>query len=98
MAEAGWTPTVEAYLGRVTKARILEAVREARGDAAAAPLATLKKPEMEVAAAELLAGTGWLPDVLRTPGMPTPSPAVSAMPEDAAADEDAVAAEAMVAA
>jgi ParB family chromosome partitioning protein len=97
MAEAGWTPTVEAYLGRVTKARILEAVREARGDAAAAPLAALKKPEMAVAAAALLAGSGWLPDVLRTPGMPTPSPAVSTMPEDAAADEDAIAAEAMVA-
>ena len=35
MAEAGWRPTVDNYLGRVTKARILEAVREAKGDAAA---------------------------------------------------------------
>jgi ParB family chromosome partitioning protein len=30
MAAAGWTPTVETYLGRVTKSRILEAVREGR--------------------------------------------------------------------
>ena len=31
MAAAGWTPTVDTYLGRVTKARILQAVREAKG-------------------------------------------------------------------
>jgi ParB family chromosome partitioning protein len=31
MAAAGWTPSIDAYLGRVTKARILQAVREARG-------------------------------------------------------------------
>ena len=30
MTKAGWTPTVDSYLGRVTKARILQAVREAR--------------------------------------------------------------------
>jgi ParB family chromosome partitioning protein len=29
---AGWKPTVDNYLGRVTKPRILEAVREARGE------------------------------------------------------------------
>jgi ParB family chromosome partitioning protein len=87
MAAAGWTPTAEAYLGRVTKARILEAVREARGDAAAVPLAAMKKPDMEVAAAELLAGSGWLPDVLRTPCMPAPVPAASAAPDEAAAED-----------
>jgi ParB family chromosome partitioning protein len=32
MVEAGWRPTVENYLGRVSKARILEAVREAKGE------------------------------------------------------------------
>ena len=31
MVEAGWRPTVENYLGRVSKVRILEAVREGRG-------------------------------------------------------------------
>ncbi|WP_298311458.1 ParB/RepB/Spo0J family partition protein, partial [Reyranella sp.] len=35
MVEAGWRPTVDNYLGRVTKPRILEAVREAKGDQAA---------------------------------------------------------------
>ena len=35
MADAGWTPTVDNYLGRVTKPRIIEAVREAKGDATA---------------------------------------------------------------
>ncbi|MBA5760550.1 DNA-binding protein, partial [Escherichia coli] len=32
MAGAGWTPTVDGFLGRLTKARILAAVREAKGD------------------------------------------------------------------
>ncbi len=68
MAAAGWRPTAESYLGRVTKARILEAAREARGDAAAERIAQLKKAEMAAAAEELLAGTGWLPEPLRTPG------------------------------
>ena len=32
MVSAGWVPTVDNYLGRVTKPRILEAVREAKGE------------------------------------------------------------------
>ena len=32
----GWRPTVDNYLGRVTKPRILEAVRDAKGDVGAA--------------------------------------------------------------
>jgi hypothetical protein len=51
---------------RVTKARILEAVREAKGSKAADWIAGLKKPEMAAAAEELLAGTGWLPELLLT--------------------------------
>ena len=43
LVEAGWKPTVENYLGRVTKARILEAVREGAGDRAADLIAHLKK-------------------------------------------------------
>ena len=68
MAAAGWQPTVESYLGRVTKGRIVDAVREAKGDDAAQRIAHLKKAEMATAAEELLAGTGWLPEPLRTPG------------------------------
>ena len=63
---AHWTPTVRAYLGRVTKAHILAAVREALGDEAAERIADKKKVEMAEAAEQLLAGTGWLPPVLRT--------------------------------
>ncbi|WP_119165628.1 ParB/RepB/Spo0J family partition protein [Algihabitans albus] len=66
MAKAGWTPTGETYLGRVTKARIVEAVREAKGDEAADRIAGFKKPAMVEAAEELLNGTDWLPEPLRT--------------------------------
>ncbi len=63
---AHWTPTVRAYLGRVTKAQILAAVHEAVGDEAAERIADKKKQEIAEAAEQLLAGTGWLPSVLRT--------------------------------
>ena len=66
MVRAGWTPTADSYLGRVTKAQILAAVREAKGDEDADRIAGFKKPDMVEAAEELLAGTGWLPQVLRT--------------------------------
>jgi ParB family chromosome partitioning protein len=46
MVAAGWSPTVENYLGRVTKARILEAVREAKGEGASQLINHLKKPDM----------------------------------------------------
>ncbi len=65
MAAAGWTPTVANYLGRVPKARILEAVSEAKGEAAAHLIDHLKKPEMAKEAERLLADTGWLPEPLR---------------------------------
>ncbi|MBX5141232.1 ParB/RepB/Spo0J family partition protein [Rhizobium lentis] len=61
-----WTPTVSAYLGRVTKAHILAAVGEALGDEAAERIAAMKKQAMAEAAERLLAGTGWLPPLLRT--------------------------------
>jgi ParB family chromosome partitioning protein len=63
---AHWTPTVRTYLGRVTKAHILAAVREAVSDEAAERIGGLKKTEMAQAAEQLLAGTSWLPAVLRT--------------------------------
>src|SRR3546814_12048025 len=67
MVAAGWTTTVDNYLGRVTKARILEAVREAKGEASAQLIDHLKKPEMAKEAERLLAGSGWLPEPLRLP-------------------------------
>ena len=46
MVAAGWTPTVDNYLGRVTKPRILEAVREAKGEPSAQLIDHLKKGDM----------------------------------------------------
>jgi ParB family chromosome partitioning protein len=68
LAAAGWTPSVDNFLGRVTKPRILAAVAEAKGDAAAARIEHLKKAEMAREAEQLLSATGWLPEPLRTPG------------------------------
>jgi len=67
MKAAGWRPAADNYLGRVTKAQILEAVREAKGEDAADRIASLKKPEMAQAAEELLQDCDWLPAALRTP-------------------------------
>ncbi len=67
MAAAGWAPTADNYLGRVTKARILEAVREAKGEAAAQQIDHLRKPDMAREAERLLEGSGWLAEPLRMP-------------------------------
>jgi ParB family chromosome partitioning protein len=64
---AYWSPTVANYLGRVTKARIMEAVSEGVSAEAAERISGLKKPEMAAEAAELLVGKGWLPQLLRKP-------------------------------
>nr|WP_255352760.1 MULTISPECIES: ParB/Srx family N-terminal domain-containing protein [unclassified Phenylobacterium] len=60
-----WRPDARSYLGRVTKARILEAVAEAAGEAEALRLAGLKKSEMVEAAEALLSESDWLPSLLR---------------------------------
>lgn len=62
-----WSPTVGSFLGRVTKARIGEAVREAVSEEAAARIEGLKKPDMASEAEALLVGKGWLPSLLRAP-------------------------------
>src|SRR6185295_8702278 len=84
MAALGWVATVDNYLGRVTKAQILAAVAEAKGQRAADRIEHLKKGEMAAEAKTLLEGTGWLPEPLRTPGMSlnvrTPEPEAVAEP------------------
>jgi ParB family chromosome partitioning protein len=65
MIDAGWRPTVGNYLGRVTKARILEAVREGAGERAGQLIDHLKKGDMAKEAERLLADSGWLPEPLR---------------------------------
>jgi ParB family chromosome partitioning protein len=71
VAATGWSPSVDNYLGRVTKARIVQAVREAKGETAAQLIEHLKKGDMAERAQELLAESGWLPEPLRTPGRTT---------------------------
>jgi ParB family chromosome partitioning protein len=62
---AHWRPTVRSYLGRVTKGRIMDAVREGVSEEAAERIGGKKQPMAE-AAEQLLVGTGWLPVLLRT--------------------------------
>ncbi|MFG1244263.1 ParB N-terminal domain-containing protein [Xanthobacter oligotrophicus] len=88
MAAAGWRPTVDTFLGRVTKARILQAVTEAKGQHAAERIAPLKKGDMATEAETLLADTGWLPEPLRTAGMKRPETGETTAP-DSIAEETA---------
>jgi len=67
MVVAGWRATADTFLGRVTKARIVQAVREGRGEADAERIVDLKKDAMVEEASRLLANSGWLPEPLRTP-------------------------------
>lgn len=65
MVAAGWRPTVGNYFGRVTKSRIVEAVREGAGERAAQLIDHMKKGDMAKEAERLLADSGWLPEPLR---------------------------------
>lgn len=69
MVEAGWRPRNANYLGRVTKAHIVEAVREGAGERAAQLIDHMKKGDMAREAERLLADTGWLPEPLRLAGV-----------------------------
>jgi ParB family transcriptional regulator, chromosome partitioning protein len=75
-----WRPTVRTYLGRITKARILEAVREGVSIDAADQMANMKKHGMAEAAEQLLAATGWLSALMRTPRT-VPEPPESPQPD-----------------
>lgn len=92
MAAAGWQPTVDNYLGRVPKVRILEAVREAKGEQSAQLIDHLKKADMAKEAERLLDGTGWLPEPLRLAEVEAASDVqtyqVEALPEFLAGEDD----------
>ena len=61
-----WTPDAESYFGRITKAQIAQAVREAEG--ATRPFdADGKKAGVAAVATRRVADTGWLPSILRVP-------------------------------
>jgi ParB family transcriptional regulator, chromosome partitioning protein len=89
MVAAGWTATVDNYLGRVTKARILTAVAEAMGAEVSERISALKKPEMAKEAERLLDGSGWLAEPLRTPATdPRPVEQPAAIDGEAVVDAD----------
>jgi ParB family chromosome partitioning protein len=95
MAAAGWKPTIDTYLGRVPKLRILEAVREAKGEQSAQRIDHLKKHEMAKEAERLLDGTGWLPEPLRLNGaelaVAEPAGDAEILPDFLTGEEDAAA-------
>lgn len=70
LVAAGWKPTADNFFGKVTKARILEAVTEGKGGETAALIDHLKKPDMAREAERLMDDAGWLPEPLRTPELP----------------------------
>jgi ParB family chromosome partitioning protein len=67
-----WSPTVDSFFGRVTKATMLQSVTEAAGPSVARRMDSLKKEPMAKAADDVVKGTTWLPTLLRVPE-PTPS-------------------------
>jgi ParB family chromosome partitioning protein len=77
-----WTPTAESYFGRVSKKAICLAVAEAAGESVAFRIQDLKKPVMAAEAARLVAGSGWVPAVLRTKGIATSHHEPEAMAAD----------------
>ena len=86
-----WTATQDSYLGRVTKAGILAAVREGAGDTAAHRIADMKKEAMAANAEALLSGKGWLPVRLRVP-TPDAAPSEPVVLDEPAADTEYAAA------
>ena len=93
MAAIGWKPTVDNFLGRVTKARILQAVTEAKGQRAADRIEHLKKGDMATEAETLLADAGWLPEPLRTQKASASATPSMSPKDDRAATDDPVGAE-----
>lgn len=70
-----WSATAGSYLNFVPKTLAIAAVTEACGKKAAAPLASMKKADLAASAEQLLAGTRWLPKILRGPKKATPKAA-----------------------
>lgn len=61
-----WSATAANYFGSVPKSRILDVVREAVSPEATVPLAKLPKAALVQAAEAKVAGTGWLPELMRS--------------------------------
>ncbi|MGR9223106.1 hypothetical protein [Rhizobium leguminosarum] len=58
-------PTTENYFGRISKTEIEQALTEAKGADFAAGVSGLKKADAAAYAERQIAGTGWLPALLK---------------------------------
>lgn len=65
-----WEPTAEGYLSHVSKAQIVQALKEAGVDPSEDGVAGMKKDVLVVKAASRLAGKRWLPGMLRPRSAP----------------------------
>jgi ParB family chromosome partitioning protein len=63
--KAWFTPDAPNYFSRVSKPQILDAIREAKGQPPAPAWEKLKKAELAQEAERQLAGSGWMPELLR---------------------------------
>ena len=63
--KAYFTPTAENYFTRIGKPQILAAIQAAKGQPPAPAWEKLKKAELAQEAERQIAGTGWLPEILR---------------------------------
>lgn len=86
-------PTAENYLGKVSKPLIVEALKQAgklTGKADTDALLAMKKGALATEVEKRLAGSGWVPSLIRTPKPKTPAapkatkPAAKAKPATAA--------------
>lgn len=60
-----WQATAESFFAGVSKAKLLEAVNEGKGNEAVCRIEKMKKADAVIAAAAALDGTRWLPSLLR---------------------------------
>lgn len=65
-----FTPTAANYFSRISKAGIVETLREVKG-AVAPAWSGMKKADLASLAEREIAGTGWLPESLRAPATAT---------------------------
>ncbi|MBO9352867.1 hypothetical protein GG851_02590 [Bordetella petrii] len=61
-----WQPTAQSYLAHVSKDQIAAVVTQAVSAEQAQPLLAMKKAQAAATAEELLAGKGWVPEMMRT--------------------------------
>jgi ParB family chromosome partitioning protein len=65
-----FTPTADNYFSRASKPHIIKAICEAKGRKPSAKWEQMKKAELAAMGEREVAGTGWLPEQLRTDHLP----------------------------